>query len=954
MKFIPKIADFIHSKEMNLRHLTIVLPSERAKKYLKLELFKLYQKPFLAPQMITMDKWIKSHSPETVIDKTRALIRLYEIHQKETFKASSDEINFTEDSFDEFIKWGDILLADFNEIDRYLLDAKQVFKNLSDIKEIENWSFGSETLTEAQQRFMKFWDLLPGYYYALNEVLSKKSTCYGGKAYKYLANNIDAVFKEDKARRFIFAGFNALSKAELSIIRQLETMGRADIFIDADVFYLENKYHEAGLFLRELKTHLGEKNLDFVGDYLSNKELKIDLIECAQNTGQVKVASTVLSEMKESELNETLLLLADESLITPLLKNLPKSINKANITLGLPIRNSLMRTWVDLMFSIQENKKHFKTDAIYYNDLKDFSKHPFLMGMIDTEEKKKLVEQEQEIIKKNKIFISFDSLNLGKVTKELLGLLLKSWRLEEDQPWVKVMETIRLMNQLMYRHLDKNLAFEKAILEGFDTSLTDFHNILLEGIPPMTLKSFKQLFYQHWGNKSIAYQGNPRKGLQIMGLLETRMLDFKNIICIGMNEGKMPPTNPIQTMIPMDLRAFLGLPTPREKQGLFAHHFYRLLHACEKLTVTYSSATDSIGSNEPSRYLMQLELELSRKFNNIKVCKQIYTLLGKQDTKVQKVPKTPEIFQRMDEMIMKSSSASLFKTYLTCPLDFYYKRVMEFGEEEDVQEEVESNTFGTFLHQTLEILFTPFARFDKEGKKVEPAPTNITSFDVEKMLKEYEQIVYQQFLSHFNNDKGAFLVGKNRLSFEMVKTLTRRFLKKEISFLSQQTEAVFIESLESSFTEIIEIDVHGSTKKIQLVGIIDRIDRVGDKIRIIDYKSGKVEQDDVKFYKRMKKDTEDDFEQKKHNSLVKKKHILQLTQYAYLYYKKYGVIPESSIISFISANFEPFVLKSEGFDLDEFIKNYPTYLRTVLLDMYDETIPFQHKDKGEYSYCKYC
>ena len=955
MNFIPKIAKFIHSEELDLSHLTIVLPSERAKKYLTSALFDVYQKPLISPKMVTIDKWIKSYSPETVIDKTRALIKLYEIHQKEVFKSTSETMNYNDESFDEFIKWGDILLSDFNEIDRYLLDAKQVFKNLTDIKEIENWSFGEENLTEAQIRFMEFWDRLPGYYFALNDVLSKNSTCYSGKSFKYLANNIDVVFKEDKDHRFIFAGFNALSKAELSIIRQLETMGRADIFIDSDVFYLENKSHEAGFFLRELQAELGQKKLNFVGDNLSQNSLHVKMIECAQNTGQVKVASTVLSELSKERLNETLLLLADESLIASLLKNLPKSIGKANITLGLPIRNSLMKTWVELFFSIQENKKRFHTDAIYFNDIKDFTKHPFVLGMIDEEEKQLLVKLEQKIIQYNKIFVSFEHLEIGKITREILSLLVMNWKIDSpDQTWVEPMNFIRTMNQLMYKNLGEELVFEKAILEGFDSSLIDFQNIISEGIPPMGLKSFKQLFNQHWGNKSIAYHGNPLEGLQIMGLLETRMLDFKNIICIGMNEGKMPPTNPIQTMIPMDLRAYLGLPTPREKQGLFAHHFYRLLHSCEELTVTYTSALESIGSNEPSRYLMQLELELSRMHANIDVEKSVYTLKGEQNTIKDSIVKTPEIFQRLDDMLLKSSSASLFKTYTTCPLDFYFKRVMEFGEEKEVEEEVESSTFGTFIHNTLEILYTPFARFDKDGVKNSPAPTNITSYDVEKMLKEYELIIFNQFLAHFNNDKDAFLLGKNRLSFEMAKKLTHNFLKAEVTFLSEQKELVFIESLESRFEEMIEIEVNGVQKKVNLMGFVDRIDRVGNKIRIIDYKSGKVASTDVSFFQRNKKDSDEEVVLKKHRSLAERKHILQLTQYAYLYYKKEGVIPESSIISFISNNFKPFVLTAKDYDLEEFIENYPEYLGEILTEMYNDEIPFEHKDQGEYSYCKYC
>ena len=947
MTFIDKVASRIYEQDLDLSQLTIVLPSERAKKYLTAALFKAYKKPIIAPNITTMDKWVKSYSPESVIDKTRALIQLFEIHQKEAQNPSTPNEAI---SFDEFLKWGNILLADFNEIDRYLLDAEQVFRNLADIKEIEQWSFGEEKLTESQIRFMEFWDQLPGYYHSLNKVLTKENNCYAGKAFKFLSENINVLFQENKNQRFIFAGFNALSKAELSIVRQLETMGRADIIIDSDDYYLEKKSHEAGAFLRELSSFLDGKKLDFSQNKLISKHLNVEIIECAQKTGQTKVAATILNELSEEEIDETLLLLADESLIGSIIKNLPKSIGKANITLGLPIRNTSLKTWVELIFSIQENKKRFKTKSLYFNDLKDFGNHPFLLGIIDEDEKKLLIEAEHKVIKYNKIFVNPENLELGPKTKTILLLLTKEWNSDTmNISWGLAMQCVRKMNRLIYKDMDSQFSFEKAVLEGFDRSLVDFENIISEGLPQMNLKSFEHLFNQHWGTKSIAYHGNPLTGLQIMGLLETRALDFKRIICVGMNEGQLPPTNPIQTMIPMDLRAYLGLPTPREKQGLFAHHFYRLLHDCENLIVTYTSADESIGSNEPSRYLMQLEMELGRKNDNINIQHRIYSLKGENQSEIQQIHKTVEIQKRMDELFENSTSASMLKTYITCPLDFYFKYVMDFGEEDTVEEEIESNTFGTFIHNTLEILYTPFARFDKKGNKNEPAPTNITSFDVEKMLKEFELIVYQQFMEHFNNDKDAFMKGKNLLSYKMALELTERFLKAEVKFLASQKELVFIEALESKFEHTVDVEVRGELKKVKLRGFIDRIDKVGDKIRIIDYKSGKVSKTDVDF--RAKDIEEEQIAESFMNTT--RKHLLQLTQYAYLYYQENGVIPESSIISFISENFKPFVLHGKKLNLEEVIKNYPIYLGYILSEMYDEEKPFMH-DEGYFSYCQYC
>lgn len=936
MTFIDQLAKFIHQQHGEMRNLTIVLPSERAKKYLASALFKEYGKPILAPEMITMDRWVKQHSPLAVIDKTRALIRLFEIQLKSA-KTEEDR------SFDEFLSWGTILLSDFDEIDRYCLNPAKIFQNLASIKEIEQWSFGEEELTDSQKRFMEFWDRLPGYYKLLNEALSKKNSCYAGNAFRHLANNINVLFDMDKDHRFLFAGFNALSTSELMIIRQLEQMGRADILINADSFYLENNQHEAGRFIRDLSKKLDGKQLEFVGNSLSTKTMNVELIECAQNTGQVKTAATILESSTLEQVNSTLLLLADESLIGSILKNLPKKIGKANITLGLPIRNTAIRTWVDLLFSIQENKTRFRTKSIYFNDLQNFWNHPLLLAVIDEDEKKILIEVERNIISQNKIFLNPSNLTLGKSSTKILTLLTEEWGAD----WSLAIAKVRQLNRLIFADLDEPFAFEKAIIECFDRALVDFENIVKEGLPEMSLKSFKQLFNQHWGMKSIAYHGNPTDGLQIMGLLETRALDFKRIICVGMNEGQLPPTNPMQTIIPMDLRRAFGLPTPREKQGLFAHHFYRLLHNCEELYVTYNSADESIGSNEPSRYLMQLEMELSRINPNIQVKKSIYALVEEREIVNREILKTPEIQLRMDDLFAKSTSASMLKKYLACPLDFYFRYVMDFGEEDAVEEEIENSTFGTFIHNTLEELYGPFAQIDSDGNRKNPAPPAIKSVDVERMLKTFKLELHKQFMRHFNNDQEAFTKGKNLLSYQMAIELTQRFLKSEVNFLSQQTEPVFIEALEQEYSTIVPIDVNGMSKQVNLRGFIDRIDRIGDKIRIIDYKSGKVKDKEVQFRAR---DTDDE---SIIQSLGTVKHLLQLIQYAYLYHQKHGVIPESSIISFISEKNKPFVLDTKKVELEEVVRNYPNYIGGILTEMYDAEIPFSHTT--EYiSYCQFC
>ncbi|GAB5416819.1 MAG: PD-(D/E)XK nuclease family protein [Crocinitomicaceae bacterium] len=955
MTFVQYIAKYIEENELDLEHLTLVLPSERMRKFLSKALVEAAGKPILAPEMITMDRWVRQHSKRAVIDSTRALLSLFQI-QLEQSKTEEDR------SFEEFLNWGNILLSDFNEIDRYLLDAKQVFRNLADIKEIENWSFGQQELTPSQKRFMEFWDRLPGYYYALNEKLDASDQCYMGSAYKALSEDIQPIFAEDKQRHFLFAGFNALSKAEVSIIRQIIRYGRGHYLLDADRFYFDKKTHEAGTFLRDIVNYLEEPNLSRVQDVLRHKSMDVNIVESVQKTGQVKIAASALATLTKEELNDTVLLLADETLIAPVVKNLPNAIGKANISLGLPIRNTAIKTWVDLVIGIQENKARFRTQAIYFQDLQAFWNHPLIQAICSDEEKAAQLELEHEIIQRNRIFLNVESIQIQGVARTLLESITADWQ----GNWKQAMFLFRSMNKELYAGLNDTMAFERAMLQCFDSALIEMENLVNEGLPEMQLKSFRLLFQQHWSRKSIAYHGNPTDGLQIMGMLETRGLDFKRVICLGMNEGMLPPTNPIQTLIPMDLRSYLELPTPREKQGIFAHHFYRLLHSCEDLLVAYTSADESIGSNEPSRYLMQLEMELARVNPNIKLNKRIYSLQTKQEELHREIAKTPELLERLDALFAGSTSASMLKKYLTCPMDFYFRYVMDFGEATAVEEEVEHSTFGTFIHNTLEELYQPFVRPSSSPNQpstdIEPVEMgvgssssglqmkhrNITSFDIEKMLKEYPLVLHKEFMKHFNNQEASFMKGKNLLSYKMAMELTERFLKSEIAFISQQTDLVYIEALEKEYETTIEVEVNGAVKNVRLRGIIDRIDRIGDRIRIVDYKTGRVQKGDVEMR------TKDETAEEVVETMSKKKHVLQLLQYAFLYHQNEGKMADPTIISLVSGKSEPFYLDTKSLDLETAIADFPTYMQTILEQVYDTDTAFQHEDTSFFSYCKYC
>jgi len=945
MAFIDRIIQYSEENNLNYNDLTIVLPSQRAKKFLETSFFEHSQQVMLSPLITTMDAWIKSLVPTIIIDKTRLLILLYDVHRQVTNNKDTS-------SFDEFMEWGNILLSDFDEIDRYLVDPPTLFKSLYTIKELDYWQIDDlnpTLISDARRKFMEFWQRLPMYYQKLHEELQKKNSTYMGAAYQYVANNIDSVLANNLKNNFLFAGFNALSTAEEQIIHQLYTLGCGHVLIDADSFYLNNRQHEAGSFIRTLYKKLDVQSLSYVENRLTNQPMNVQVIECAQLTGQVKVAASYLLQLDKDELSQTAIVLADEELIAPLLKNIPKQVQTANITLGMPLKSTSVRNWVDIILSIQEIKQRFGNSKTYYHtNLKQLLNHPFFTTILTNEEKNKAHILEQTILQRNWIFIPTETIKISNKIDKILQLIGTYW----NNNWQHAMETIRKLNRLLFNELSEQNSYEKALIHSFDTALIDLHNITKEPMPQLNLRTFKHLFNQHYSSARIAYFGSPIDGLQIMGLLETRSLNFKNILFLGLNEGTLPPTNPIQSLIPMDLRRFVSLPTPRDKQGLFAHHFYRLLHHCENLTITYSGTKEAVGSNEKSRYLLQIEKELVRQNPNISYHFQFYNVPMKTNkyVKWKSVQKTEDIVAKMDKLFAQSTSISALNNYHQCPLDFYFKYILEFGEDDAVEEELEASSFGTIVHKTLEQLYTPHAKFDKNDQINPSGGKPLKVEHIDNMLAVANTIIENAFIKQFNGDKQAFAYGKNNLSFTMAKKMVNDYLQEEKKRLQNPTTTIIIHSLEKKIKTPIELTIHDQKKTMLLVGTIDRIDELNGKIRLIDYKTGNCKDDDVK----LKTSTRSEKTQMQQNMEVK--HIMQLLMYCFLYWQSTNQFPDTAgIYSMLRLNKGLCEMNLNGKTIPEMNQLFPSWLHELMNEIYNPEIPFEHKNGYEKTnYCTYC
>lgn len=930
MKVLDKLALEILSHLQNKQELHVILPSERAKRYLLNALFRQNKGPLLAPKIQTIDQWITELSPKKILHPTRVLLTLFEVYQ--------NVLGAEAQSFEEFLSWGPILMSDFDDVDRYLVNEQQLYKNLASIKALESWQIEEENYSVSQKKFMAFWEHISHLHSGLLKVLSAKNAFTKAMAYRYIAENPALVLNDQT--HFIFAGFNALSGAEQSIIQFLLKRKQADFFIDTDAYYFDNKHHEAGAFQRKNLAHFGLTEAKFLSTNLGQSAYKVKVIECAQHIGQVKVLATELKDLQPKDWGEVLVLLADETLVHAALRHIPKVVGKANITLGLPLEQTPIRTWVDLCFQIQENKQKFKTTALYYKDFQRFCHHAFTSLCLDKEALQALSYAEKQTVKYNRVFQNISQLKLKGSSQQLIALLSSPW----EQNWLSAVAHLRRINACLLEIIPEANDFEHTAILTFEQACRQFENLLAEGYPSMTLGSFKKLFYQHWTKAHLAYLGNPTDGLQITGLLETRLLDFEHVYVLGMNEGKLPPTNPIQSIIPMDLRAAFGLPSNRDKQGIFAQHFYRLLHQARQLTFTYTSASEVLGSSERSRYLLQLQMEWLQANPAIQWEEYKYQIPASEkniDSTI--IAKSPAILDRIQYYLANGVSASALKKYLACPLDFYYRYVVEFGEEDEVEEDLAQHTFGSLIHSCLEELYTPYAQRDKNGKQVQPAPGPLTEKAVAKMLTIYPEELRKQFLKYFDQNEQLFSRGKNRLSFEMALDLTKEILCKELSFIKSLKEPLFIEQLEGRFELVLNYQINGQDIPLKFVGYIDRIDRIGDHYRVIDYKSGKVEAKEVKI--NSKNDAL--------SNLSGPKHTLQLSLYCLFFREQFGFIPQEARIESLINRESDFALNiDQSKDLSPIPQLLNEGLSTLLHELLDPAINFEHLPDAKY--CQFC
>lgn len=830
--FLHHIAEDLYNRYGDkISGLCMVFPNRRAGLYFKKYLSELTKKPIWSPKTTTINELMQEISGLTIADPIKILFELYQIYKQE---------KKSEESFDDFYFWGEMMLNDFDDIDKYLVNPNDLFKNLESLKSIQDhFSYLSEKQIEAikqfwesfdpqkhsvhQQNFISIWNILPDIYKKLNEKLTALGIAYEGMIYRRVANLLEGNKPVNLSHeKYIFAGFNALNQCEKRLFHFLQNNQRAEFYWDYDPHFIQNTNHEAGLFLRE-NIHEFKSPLSFSNKNISQispENKNIEIISIPGNVGQAKIITEKLKLAKHeitASPDNTAIVLADEDLLIPVLQSIPNSIENVNITMGYPVINTPIYSLLEHVIELQKNARK---NSFYHKDVTAILNHQYINTYFSKEANNLL----QFIRTNNRIIISKDEL----ATSPFFSLLFN-----KVESYIDLSEYFLNIIHHIYQSLNENKledtlhtpSLEKEYIYHIYLSINRLKEVLQEQQVEIRMDTYIRLIRKIIRNLRVPFTGEPLSGLQVMGILETRLLDFKNIFITSVNEGIFPKTESSLSFIPYNLRRGFGLPTIEHQDAIYAYYFYRLLHRAQNVTLAYNSNADGLQTGEMSRFLYQLKYESSY---NITEKSLRYDININQPKEI-RIEKTPEI-QKILRAYLSSSgenkylSPSGLSNYLRCKLRFYFRYVAGLKEQDEVTEEIDAPLFGNILHEAMDNLY--------QHLKEKPVLPETLS----EILKDGRQITvsidHAFNKTYFKNPKADYS-GKNIIIREIIEKYVKQLVKKDAEIAPFE-----IISLEDTYQTEIPVNLNGDSETVNLGGKIDRVDKLNHHIRIIDYKTG--------------------------------------------------------------------------------------------------------------------
>lgn len=904
--FLREVLDSITDTYADISEITFILPSKRAGGFLLQEMRNTLGTTHFAPRICSIETFIEELSNLKIIDSTELLFKSYEAYM------ATEGIAEKED-FETFATWATTLINDFNEIDRYLVEPDPFFGYLASIKTLERWGV-QEQPTQLVTNYLQFWNSLPVFYENLQSLLLHEQIGYQGMVYREAAANIAHYINSKKNQVHVFIGFNALNTAEQHIIQELLETGNTTIYWDTDRTFFDDPKHSASHFIRKYIQewkYFKDKSPKFISQNYERPK-QFQFVEVQKNIGQAKYVGELLETLPDHEISKTAIVLGDESLLVPLLYSLPENVQKINLTMGVSIQHFPAVVFFEKLFTMHQRD----VELLYYKDIFSILNHPIGKQLVPNAEGivRKLAEENITHISCKELMALSES-----VENDAFGLLFNNW---QNSGQKAISASIEIIANLHLKY--KSATVERTVLHQLHTVFNQMDALNQKYPHIKSVKTVLALFSELTATTALDFEGDAYSGLQLMGVLETRVLDFENVIITSVNEGIFPSGKSNTSFITYDLKQQFNLPLFTEKDAIYTYHFYRLLHRAKNVVLLYNNHSDGLNTGEKSRFIRQLEIEsLPGHTIEKKVLSPKTQLRPKSLGTIQK---TEAIMARLREIAESGFSPSALTTYIRNPLEFYFQKILKLNQFEEVEETIAANTLGTIVHDTLEVLYRPL-----EGQM-------LTQQDLTAMKERVHDEVKSQFKDTFKG--GTFSRGKNLIVFEVAKRYIDNFIKSEIAEL-QAGNIIKIIKIEADLS--LQIPLETLDFPVKIHGKVDRVDEYNGQLRIMDYKTGMVKQSDVEI-----------MDWTELNADYKFSKAFQVLTYALMMNRDIPIQQaEAGIISFknLGAGFLKFGVKDKPGSRNkqqlitaEILDTFTEELKKLILEICDPAIPFTEKE----------
>lgn len=829
-------ADLYKHTEGNLAHTAVVFPNKRAGLFFNEYLAQESDSPIWSPAYVSISELFRSLSPWEVGDPVKLVCELYKIFRRETQST---------ETLDDFYFWGEMLISDFDDADKNRVDTDKLFSNLQDLRNIMDdytfiddeqeeairqffQNFSIERRTALKERFISLWNVLGNIYKGFRESLASQNIAYEGMMYRHVIEHLDV----DKLpyEKYIFVGFNVLNKVEHTLFTQLKDVGKAVFYWDYDEFYMkENRQavtHEAGEFIRR---NLRDFPSPLSGELFKNlsKPKEVHYIASSTENAQARYLPQWIRNNLTTPEKETAVVLCNEALLQPVLHSLPAEVKHVNITMGFPLSQTPVYSFLIALLELHTHGFNFKSGRYTFQSVVTLLKHPYTRQLTGQAE---LLEK--ELTRNNRFYPLPGELGkdefLTRLFTPLSGNLNLCIRLSET---LQQVASIYQANTSGTEDTDAfNQLYRESLFKAY-TTINRFRTLIEEDELTVQSETFRRLLVKVLSTTNIPFHGEPAIGMQVMGVLETRNLDFRHLVLLSVNEGQLPKSGGDSSFIPYNLRKAFGMTTIEHKIAVYAYYFYRLLQRAERITLMYNTSSDGLNRGEWSRFMLQFLIEwphpITRQF--------LEAGQSPQGTSPITVEKTPDVMRQMQSLFdvranpKAKFSPSALNYYLDCPLKFYYRYVAGLSAPDEVSAEIDSATFGSIFHYAAEHIYKDLTTHGKVINK-EALETLLRN---EVKLQDYVDTAFKKLFFNVPQNEKPEYNGVQLINSAVIARYLKQLLQNDLRY----APFTFIAS-EMEVDEPIDIQTPKGVIKSRIGGIIDRMDSKDGTLRIVDYKTG--------------------------------------------------------------------------------------------------------------------